>query len=342
MMGRKQNDVFVLGDESLAAEPIGARDSGSAALEDVGGPTGELPGPGSSASGGAALAPASAPRRLAVLGLSAGAAAVTAGLVISAKPGSQDAPPQPQASSARQPLSAVVAGSVAAPVPARPRRPLDPRPRPKRPRHQPRPRPRGEPQRETTTDSAPDSSPVDVVAGAVDPPPAPASSSLSPERAVVAERRRRFGGEGGVRLRALAMAGRAAEPLGATAARVGRGWESVRRARFAALAPRYLATSALLVFFGLGVRAAFFAPKPSPPPPPRAAADAPSEDFALQFARAYLTYDAARPGRSRPRPGAVRSRGPRLRRRLLCRRRRPAGALGARSPPTSQRWSAGG
>jgi hypothetical protein len=63
------------------------------------------------------------------------------------------------------------------------------------------------------------------------------------------------------------------------------------------VAPRYLATAVLLVFFALGVRSTFFPAAPaSPPPPVRASADAPSEDLALQFTRAYLTYDAARPG----------------------------------------------
>lgn len=92
------------------------------------------------------------------------------------------------------------------------------------------------------------------------------------------------------------MGSRAAESPGPAAARLGFGWESVRRARLTAAAPRYLATAALVVFLALGVRAMFFAPQPPPSPPPRATADAPSEDFALQFARAYLSYDAARPG----------------------------------------------
>ena len=75
------------------------------------------------------------------------------------------------------------------------------------------------------------------------------------------------------------------------------GWQSLRRSRYSALLPRYLATVILFGFFALGVRAAFFSP-PAPPAPAAAApgADAPSEDFALQFARAYLTYDAAHPG----------------------------------------------
>jgi len=75
------------------------------------------------------------------------------------------------------------------------------------------------------------------------------------------------------------------------------GWESIRRARWTALAPRYLATITLFLFFAIGVRSALF---PSSPPPTQIARDAtvdPSaEDFALQFARAYLTYDASHPG----------------------------------------------
>jgi hypothetical protein len=74
-------------------------------------------------------------------------------------------------------------------------------------------------------------------------------------------------------------------------------WHSLRRARHSARLPRYLASAVLLVLLALGIRAAFFAPAAATlAPPPRAAADPPSEDFALQFARAYLSYDAARPG----------------------------------------------
>jgi len=92
------------------------------------------------------------------------------------------------------------------------------------------------------------------------------------------------------------MGARTAEPQ-RPAARLGFGWESARRARLTAVAPRYLATAALLLFCVLGVRVAFWAPHPTPAPRPLAAgADAPSRDFALQFARAYLSYDAARPG----------------------------------------------
>ena len=339
-MGRKQNDVFVLGEESLLAEAIEARDSGSAALEDGENPTAELASLGSSASVGAIPGRASAPRRLAVFGLGAGAAALTAGLVISAKTGSQDAPSQSQTSSARRSPSAVVGGSAAPPVPARSRRLLDPRPRPKRPRRQPRSR--GEPQRETTTDSAPISSPVDVVAVAVDPPPTPASPSL-PERAVAAERRRRFGEEGGVHLRAVAMGARATEALGVTARRVGHGWEEARRARYAALAPRYLATVVLFVFVALGVRAMFFAPQP--PPLPRAACRKRMRPVRTSPCSSPAPISATTPRVPAPRTRALAPflpERPRPRRRLLRGLWRASRCAGRRSPPTSGRWPAAG
>jgi hypothetical protein len=75
------------------------------------------------------------------------------------------------------------------------------------------------------------------------------------------------------------------------------GWQSVRRARYGAVAPRYLATAILFLFFALGLRTVFFpAVAPAPVVPVSQGADAPSEDFALQFARAYLSYDAQHPG----------------------------------------------
>jgi hypothetical protein len=67
-------------------------------------------------------------------------------------------------------------------------------------------------------------------------------------------------------------------------------------ARLRARAPRYLVSAALVTLCALGLRSLLW---PAAAPPPSAApagADAPSEDFALQFARAYLTYDPSRPG----------------------------------------------
>ena len=93
------------------------------------------------------------------------------------------------------------------------------------------------------------------------------------------------------------MAAHVKDPAEPLIARIGAGWESARHARWTAAAPRYLASAALVVFVALGLRAAFFPPAPPlSAPSSRSTADAPSEDFALQFARAYLTYDAASPG----------------------------------------------
>lgn len=66
-------------------------------------------------------------------------------------------------------------------------------------------------------------------------------------------------------------------------------------ARLRASAPRHLATAALLILVALGLRSLLWAPAPAKAPAPPDRADAPSQDFALQFARAYLTYDAERP-----------------------------------------------
>jgi hypothetical protein len=79
--------------------------------------------------------------------------------------------------------------------------------------------------------------------------------------------------------------------------RVRSAWQSAHRRRLAAAMPRYLATAVLCVFLVLGVKACFFGARGADAAaPPVTGADAPSEDYALQFARAYLSYDAKRPG----------------------------------------------
>ena len=68
-----------------------------------------------------------------------------------------------------------------------------------------------------------------------------------------------------------------------------------RVAALRAAAPRYLTLGVLAVLLLLGVRSLFFAPSSAVPAQAAAVADAPSRAFALQFTRAYLTYDVERP-----------------------------------------------
>lgn len=83
---------------------------------------------------------------------------------------------------------------------------------------------------------------------------------------------------------------------GAVLSRAGGGPDGVRRARLRASAPRYVAAAVAILLLTLGLRSIISPPKPVVTPIP-ASADAPSRSFALQFARAYLTYDASHPGR---------------------------------------------
>lgn len=68
-----------------------------------------------------------------------------------------------------------------------------------------------------------------------------------------------------------------------------------RAAALRAAAPRYLALGVLALLLLLGLRSLFFSPAASAPARAAAMADAPSRAFALQFARAYLSYDVERP-----------------------------------------------
>ncbi|HWW67483.1 MAG TPA: hypothetical protein VNY83_05820 [Solirubrobacterales bacterium] len=180
-MGRKQNDVFVLGDESLAAEPIAARDPDPPAVTGAREPNGESPPaparpcdpPGGSAAG--------ATRRLAVLGLGAAAAATLGALELS---GAGPAHPHRDQTSPRSLLAASPAPSAPAPpTRAAPARPADPQSKP-RPRHLTVRRPRrihhGEPEREPNPEQAPVSSPVQAPAPPPPPVAAPAPAPLPP------------------------------------------------------------------------------------------------------------------------------------------------------------------
>lgn len=68
-----------------------------------------------------------------------------------------------------------------------------------------------------------------------------------------------------------------------------------RAAALRAAAPRYLALGVLVLLLLLGLRSLFLSPATSAPARAAATADAPSRAFALQFARAYLTYDVEHP-----------------------------------------------
>lgn len=69
-----------------------------------------------------------------------------------------------------------------------------------------------------------------------------------------------------------------------------------RAAALRAACPRYLTLGVLALVLLLGLRSLFLPTDPAAPILPAATADAPSRAFALQFARAYLTYDVERPG----------------------------------------------
>jgi hypothetical protein len=92
------------------------------------------------------------------------------------------------------------------------------------------------------------------------------------------------------------MAGAGTQSGSSAAARLRAEWRDVRGARLRAAAPRYLVAAALLILVALGLKGLLWPSRPAPAAQPPRSADAPSEDFALQFARAYLTYDASRPG----------------------------------------------
>jgi hypothetical protein len=168
-MGPKQNDVFVLGDESLATEPIAARDLDHPAPPELGVPSGESFSPPAHAccGGQSGGSPTSVTRRLAVLGLGAAAAATLSALELS---GAGPAHPQSDQTSPRSPLAIRGAASAAAPS-ARPARARAIAPR-SRPRHrkvmrEPRHLRHDEPKREPGPEHAPVSSPAKAPA----PPP---------------------------------------------------------------------------------------------------------------------------------------------------------------------------
>ncbi len=199
-----------------------------------------------------------------------------------------------------------------------------PRPRPPAGRRSPTSRPAGRaglsanpsPQRRLSARRRSRSAPSD-------PAPAPPPPSPSPPN-----RRRGLGRCRAIRLRALM-----AVPAHAT--RVEAGWRSLRRARHSVARRATWRSSPWPCCRPRHPRDVFSGQAEPSAPQVRAEADAPSEDFALQFARAYLTYDAAHPGRRdralAPYLGAALGPGAGFEAPL----RHAAGPLGSRSPPTS-------
>jgi hypothetical protein len=171
-MGRRQNNVFVLGDESLVAERIDGQDSRHEDLGDAELQTGQLPQFESPGVGTSSASSSPFPRRLAALGLLAGALAVIAGLTVFAKP---DVPPGtlPVAalSTAAPKVSAPEVSAASPPAQTVPHHPAVRRPSPRRRpvSRKPQGRPSSEPEREPLIEEAPVSPPVDVTT----PTPAP-------------------------------------------------------------------------------------------------------------------------------------------------------------------------
>jgi Conjugative transposon protein TcpC len=78
---------------------------------------------------------------------------------------------------------------------------------------------------------------------------------------------------------------------------VGSGWQSVRRSRFYGRWPRYAVGLTVIFFVALGVRSAFGGETHTEVVSGAGSSDDVSvEEFACEFARAYLSYDASRPG----------------------------------------------
>lgn len=70
---------------------------------------------------------------------------------------------------------------------------------------------------------------------------------------------------------------------------------SARAQRLIALAPRYLAAGALAITSSVGIRELIAPAHPAAPSTAPLVSNRTAEDFALEFARAYLSYDASRP-----------------------------------------------
>jgi putative chitobiose transport system permease protein len=172
-MRRNQNDVFVLGEESLLAETIAPREPAPAAEGDGREGGGPLPPSSPARPTGFPAGSALGVRKLAVLGLGAAAAATFGALELSSGTG----PAHLQGDRTSQHSALVVSSAPIAAAPAAPPAPvrrLDPMPRPRSPhlslQRRPRDNHRSETERRPNSEQAPVSSPVEVSAS---PPPAP-------------------------------------------------------------------------------------------------------------------------------------------------------------------------
>jgi hypothetical protein len=175
MMRRNQNDVFVLGDESLVAEPLGPRGPAPVAATKARKDGGSLPPLLSAHPVGFPAGSALGVRKLAVLGLGA-AVAATLGALEFSSPGSA----HPQADVTSSHAALVMRPVSSAPAPAShpvPVRHVVPKARPKHRRPSVRRRTvdvhHDETEREPNLEEAPESSSVEVPA----PPPVPVTTS---------------------------------------------------------------------------------------------------------------------------------------------------------------------
>ncbi len=191
-MRRNQNDVFVLGEESLLAETIALRELAPAAERDGREGGDSLPPSPPARPTGFPAGSALGARKLAVLGLGAAAAATFGALELSSGSGSAHL----QSDQTSQHSALVVSSAPIAAAPAAPPAPvrrLDPMPRPRSPhlglRRRPRDDHRSETERRPNSEQAPVSSPVEVSASpspapvatpAPAPPPPPTGSSPPP------------------------------------------------------------------------------------------------------------------------------------------------------------------
>jgi hypothetical protein len=179
-MGSKRNDVFVLGDEILAAESTATQDTGSEGAGDGWDEDVQVAGLKATAPVALRTRATSAPRRLAAFGLGAGAAAAIAAALL-AEGGGHGATSSPSSTSSVSPPppnAASVSKVVRPSLPARPHRSHRPQPRIRKAERKPDEHRGKKPEREPIYDEAPVSSPVVISTPA--PAPTPVAAAPTP------------------------------------------------------------------------------------------------------------------------------------------------------------------